>query len=69
VVVLGAPVLVLGMLVAGAGSAGAAQKVLVGPGQSIQAAVDAARPGDTIVVTGRHRENLAVAAHREMRQA
>ena len=60
VVVLGAPVLVLGMLVAGAGPARAAQKVVVGQGQSIQAAVDAARPGDTIVVTGRHRENVAV---------
>jgi len=32
----------------------------VGPGDSIQAAVDAARPGDTIVVTGRHQENVAV---------
>src|SRR5262249_43277648 len=40
--------------------AAAAQKVVVGPGESIQAAVDAARPGDTIVVTGRHRENVAV---------
>jgi hypothetical protein len=57
------------MLVAGAGPARAAQKVAVGPGQSIQAAVDAAGPGDTIVVTGRHRDNVAVAAHREMRQA
>ena len=52
--------LVLVTLVAGAGSARAAQKVVAGPGESIQAAVDAARPGDTIVVTGRHRENVAV---------
>jgi nitrous oxidase accessory protein NosD len=33
---------------------------LVGPGDSIQAAVDAAEPGDTIRVTGRHRENVLV---------
>jgi nitrous oxidase accessory protein NosD len=32
----------------------------VGPGESIQAAVDAADPGDTIRVTGRHRENVLV---------
>ena len=32
----------------------------VGPGQSIQAAVDAARPGDTVVVFGTHRENVAI---------
>ena len=32
----------------------------VGPGQSIQAAVDAARPGDTVVVSGIHRENVAI---------
>src|SRR5262249_31204508 len=60
VVVLGALLWVLVVLVAGAGSARAAQKVVVGPGESIQAAVDTARPGDTIVVIGRHRENVAV---------
>src|SRR3954470_23728490 len=32
----------------------------VGPGDSIQAAVDAASPGDTIVVRGVHDENTAV---------
>ena len=32
----------------------------VGPGESIQAAVDAADPGDTIRVTGRHHENVVV---------
>ena len=32
----------------------------VGPGESIQAAVDAADPGDTIRVTGRHHENVLV---------
>lgn len=60
VVVLGALLLMLVTLVAGAGSARAAQKVIVGPGESIQAAVDAAQPGDTVVVTGRHREILAI---------
>jgi len=60
VVVLGALLLMLVTLVAGAGLARAAQKMVVGPGDSIQAAVDAARPGDTIVVTGRHQENVAV---------
>jgi nitrous oxidase accessory protein NosD len=50
----------LGTLVAGISSAQAAGKVVVGPGDSIQAAVDAARPGDTIVVTGQHRENVAI---------
>src|SRR5690349_16981234 len=60
VVVLAALLLTLITLAAGAGSARAAQKVIVGPGESIQAAVDAARPGDTIVVTGRHQENVAV---------
>jgi nitrous oxidase accessory protein NosD len=48
------------MLVSGPGWARAASKVVVGPGDSIQAAVDAARPGDTIVVKGRHRENVAI---------
>jgi nitrous oxidase accessory protein NosD len=32
----------------------------VGPGESIQDAVDAAEPGDTIWVTGRHHENVVV---------
>src|SRR5436309_8614970 len=46
-------------LVAWAGSAPAATKV-VGPGDSIQAAVDAAKPGDTLVVEGLHHENVAI---------
>jgi parallel beta-helix repeat protein len=41
------------------GSAQAANKV-VGPGESIQKAVNAAHPGDTIVVRGVHREDVVV---------
>jgi hypothetical protein len=48
------------MLVAGTAPAQAAAKVVVGPGDSIQATVDAARPGDTILVKGAHRENVAI---------
>lgn len=33
---------------------------IVGPGESIQAAVGAADPGDTIVVRGVHRENVVI---------
>jgi nitrous oxidase accessory protein NosD len=40
--------------------AGAAGPTHVGPGESIQAAVDAAAPGSTIRVTGRHHENVIV---------
>jgi nitrous oxidase accessory protein NosD len=41
------------------GSAQAANKV-VGPGESIQAAINAADPGDTIVVRGVHREDVVI---------
>jgi parallel beta-helix repeat protein len=41
------------------GSAQAANKV-VGPGESIQKAVNAADPGDTIVVRGVHREDVLI---------
>src|SRR5215213_8443082 len=41
------------------GSAQAANKV-VGPGESIQKAVKAAHPGDTIVVRGVHREDVVI---------
>src|SRR5918996_3038054 len=41
------------------GSAQAANKV-VGPGESIQKAVNAAHPGDTIVVQGVHREDVFI---------
>jgi parallel beta-helix repeat protein len=41
-------------------AAGAHSATVVGPGRSIQSAVDAAARGDTIVVFGTHRENVAV---------
>jgi parallel beta-helix repeat protein len=47
------------VLGAGIGSAQAANKV-VGPGESIQKAVNAADPGDTIVVRGVHREDVVI---------
>jgi parallel beta-helix repeat protein len=42
------------------GAAQAKHGTVVGPGDSIQAAVNAADPGDTILVYGTHRENVAV---------
>ena len=51
--------LVIAFLVS-AGPAQAHRTTVVGPGQSIQAAVDAAEPGDTIRVFGTHRENVAI---------
>jgi parallel beta-helix repeat protein len=54
----------LALMPAAAGAAGAAapsrQATVVRAGQSIQSAVDAADPGDTILVFGTHRENVAV---------
>jgi Right handed beta helix region len=47
------------VLAAGVGSAGA-QGSVVGPGESIQKAVNAADPGDTIVVRGVHREDVII---------
>src|SRR5215217_3389661 len=46
-------------LAVGIGSAGA-QSSAVGPGESIQKAVNAAHPGDTIVVRGVHREDVVI---------
>ena len=46
-------------LAAGIGSAGADSSV-VGPGESIQKAINAADPGDTIVVRGVHREDVII---------
>lgn len=45
-------------------AASAQAATVVGPHDSIQAAVDAARPGDTVVVHGTHRENVAVVTDR-----
>ena len=47
------------VLGAGIGSAGARSSV-VGPGESIQKAINAADPGDTIVVRGVHREDVVI---------
>src|SRR5215207_7640321 len=47
------------VLGAGIGSAGA-QSSVVGPDESIQKAVNAAHPGDTIVVRGVHREDVII---------
>jgi parallel beta-helix repeat protein len=44
---------------AGIGSVGA-QSSVVGPGESIQKAINAADPGDTIVVRGVHREDVLI---------
>ena len=46
-------------LAAGVGSA-AANSSVVGPGESIQKAINAADPGDTIVVRGVHREDVVI---------
>src|SRR5215213_8864064 len=46
-------------LAMGVGSA-AAQSSVVGPGESIQKAINAADPGDTIVVKGVHREDVVI---------
>jgi len=54
-------------LIAGLVAPAAAQAhrtTVVGPGHSIQAAVDVARPGDTLVVLGAHRENVAIQTDR-----
>src|SRR3954452_920179 len=46
-------------LAVGIGTAGA-QSSVVGPGESIQKAVNAADSGDTIVVRGVHREDVVI---------
>src|ERR671910_606038 len=48
-----------GVALAAIGSAGA-QSSVVGPGESIQKAVNAADAGDTIVVRGVHREDVVI---------
>src|SRR5215212_4194078 len=46
-------------LAVGIGSAGA-QSSVVGPGESIQKAINAAHPGDTIIVRGVHKEDVII---------
>jgi hypothetical protein len=46
-------------LAVGVGTAGARSPV-VGPGESIQKAVNAAHPGDTIIVRGVHKEDVII---------
>jgi pectin methylesterase-like acyl-CoA thioesterase len=46
-------------LAVGVGASGARSPV-VGPGESIQKAIDAAHPGETIVVRGVHREDVVI---------
>src|SRR5687768_11411432 len=48
-----------GVALAAIGSTGA-QSSVVGPGESIQKAINAADPGDTIVVRGVHREDVII---------
>ena len=45
-------------LVGGVGSAGA--QAIVGPGESIQKAINAADPGDAIIVSGVHHEDVVI---------
>ena len=59
------PVVLLAVLLAAVGGVGSARAqgaagTVVGPGESIQKAVYAADPGDTIVVKGVHREDVAI---------
>jgi hypothetical protein len=49
----------LAVLIAGVASA-QTQRSIVGPGESIQRAVNAAEPGDTILVRGTHRETVVI---------
>jgi nitrous oxidase accessory protein NosD len=43
---------------------GGGHREFVGPGESIQAAIDAAKPGTTIFVKGVHRENVSITKDR-----
>jgi pectin methylesterase-like acyl-CoA thioesterase len=60
-VVMAATVVLAGgvALAVGVGSSGARSPV-VGPGESIQKAVNAAHPGDTIIVRGVHKEDVII---------
>src|SRR5215210_263375 len=58
------PVVLLAVLLAVVGGVGSARAqgadTVVGPGESIQKAINAADPGDTIVVKGVHREDVII---------
>jgi parallel beta-helix repeat protein len=59
------PVVLLAVLLAAVGGVGSARAqgaagTVVGPGESIQKAVNAAHPGDTIIVRGVHREDVII---------
>ena len=49
-----------GLALAAGGGSAAAESSVVGPGESIQKAINAADPGDTIVVRGVHREDVVI---------
>src|SRR4051812_17976373 len=53
-------VCLLSVLAVQSGAAAPQHSWVVGPGDSIQRAVDSARRGDTILVFGAHRENVVV---------
>jgi nitrous oxidase accessory protein NosD len=58
------PVVLLAVVLAAAGGVASARAqgadTVVGPGESIQKAINAADPGDTIVVKGVHREDVII---------
>jgi hypothetical protein len=52
--------LALALALAAGASLAEAKSLVVGPGESIQKAVNAADPGDPIVVRGVHREDVVI---------
>ena len=63
--IVSAVALGVGTLVAGAGAAGADEVIVVRPGESIQAAINRATPGTTVIVRkGVYRENLEITTDR-----
>ena len=55
-----AGILALALALAMGGGPVVAQSSVVGPGESIQKAINAAHPGDTIIVRGVHREDVII---------